>query len=201
MENTSHLKLITMGLLQTCSYVTEQMQTKVTIDINKFMEAFSIDVDTSHFHPPSWTLSNPNSGSDLNMPQPPIRPNSSSISSSSSTILDMDFYRTSRQAEAIRWINLQEKRSSIMARLQPTTSDDYQHLRDSVTSDKGPLRRTFRKQPGKKEIFHHVRTLMYIMSLLQPPNEQLMINMHQTTSILISQRHYLTSLVDVSYFF
>lgn len=53
----------------------------------------------------------------------------------------MDDYRRCRQAEAIRWINLQEKRASIMARLQPITPAEYQRRRDDVKSKSGPLRR------------------------------------------------------------
>ncbi len=143
---------MTMGLLQTCSYVTEQMQTKVTIDINKFLEAFSIEVDGCRIHPPSWTQNEQNSISIR--PHTPIQQASTSILSLESTsIFDMDDYRASRQAEAIRWINLQERRSSIIARLQPTTAEEYKRLRDAVTSDSGPLRRMGKKQPGTKYIY------------------------------------------------
>ena len=40
MQDISSLKLIAMGLLQACSYITKQMQTPVTIDVNKFLESF-----------------------------------------------------------------------------------------------------------------------------------------------------------------
>jgi hypothetical protein len=153
MEKESHLKLITMGLLQTCSYVTEQMQTKVNIDINKFLEAFSIEVDGSSFHPSSWTLSEQDSTSFG--PHSQIRQASTSNLSSqaaSTNILNMDNYRTSRQAEAIRWIDLQERRSSIISRLQPTTAEEYQHLRDAVTSENAPIGRTVKKKTGMKHI-------------------------------------------------
>src|SRR5271168_3590995 len=53
MQDISHLKLIAMSLLQTSSYVTEQMQTPVTIDVNKFLEAFSIKAEGQVIHPPS----------------------------------------------------------------------------------------------------------------------------------------------------
>ena len=130
LERESHLKLMTMGLVQTCSYVIKQMQTKVTIDINKFLEAFSMEADGHCIHSPLWTQSEHNSAS--------IRPHTpmvqSNLSSSMSTCnLDMDDYHTSHQAEAICWINLQEKRSC----LQPTTAEEYQHLREAVTSDSG----------------------------------------------------------------
>ncbi len=171
MEKTSHLKLMTMGLLQTCSYVTEQMQTKVTIDINKFLEAFSIEVDGCRIHPPSWTQSEQNSISIR--PHTPIQ--QTLISSSSlvpTSIFDMDDYRASRQAEAIRWINLQERRSSIIARLQPTTAEKYQRLRDAVTSDSGPLHRTVKKQPGTKYIYTMSKPLhiLYIYYSSQTDN-------------------------------
>jgi hypothetical protein len=136
---------MTMGLLQTCSYVTEQMQSKVSIDINKFLEAFSIEDDDGHrIHPPLWMESEWNSIS--TKPCKPMSQALTSISSSTSTtILNMDNYRISRQAEAIRWINLQEKRSSIIPRLQPTTTEEYHFLRNAVRSDSGPLRRKVKK--------------------------------------------------------
>jgi hypothetical protein len=142
MEKASHLNLMTMGLLQTSSYVMEQMQTKVTIDINKFLEAFSIEVDGHRLHPPLWTQSDHDSASIR--PNRPIPP----ASTSTTRVFNMDDYRTSRQAEAICWINLQEKRSSIIDRLQPITADEYQRLRDAVMAESGPLRRTAKKQPG-----------------------------------------------------
>lgn len=50
-EDVSHLKLITMGLLQTCSYVAEQMPTPVTINVNNFMESFSIKAEGGEICP------------------------------------------------------------------------------------------------------------------------------------------------------
>ena len=149
MEEASHLKLITMGLLQTCSYVTEQMQTKVTINVNKFLEAFSIEVNGSRIHPPSWTTSKNNSVT-IEPPTPTPQVSTSNRSTLDKINFDMEDYRTCRQEEAIRWINLQERRSSIIARLQPTAAEEYQNLRDAVTSESGPLRRTVKKQPGMK---------------------------------------------------
>jgi hypothetical protein len=124
------------------------MQTKVTIDINKFLDAFSIEVDGHHIHPPSWTQSEHDSVS--NRPPTSIQPSTSSstLSSTSTSIFNMDNYRISRQEEAIRWINHQEKRSSIIPRLQPTTAKEYQLLRDAVTSDSGPLQRTYKGTKG-----------------------------------------------------
>lgn len=172
MEEESHLNLMTMGLLQTCSYVTEQMQSKVTIDVNKFLEAFSIEVDGSRIHPPSWTQSAQDSASFR--PHAQIQRGSTSNPSSASTnVFDMDSYRTSRQAEAIRWINLQEKRSSIIARLQPTTAEEYQLLRDAVTSDHGPLRRTYKKKTGMKGTeakFHRSPCIIYLYHSNQMDN-------------------------------
>ena len=140
MQEVSQLKLISMSLLQTCSYVTEQMQTSVTIDVNKFMESFSIKADGRDIHPPSWTAGENNhvtiSPSMAVIPNP----QSSSLSASPKPFT-MDNYSQCRQAEAIRWINLQEKRASIIARLQPVTPEEYQARRDAVNSVSGSLRR------------------------------------------------------------
>jgi hypothetical protein len=146
MQAVSHLKLISMALLQTSGYVTEQMQTKVDIDVNMFLGSFSIDVNGSRIHPPSWTTSEHNSGAII-QPQPIPQASTSTLAN---TNFNMEDYRICRQEEAVRWINLQERRSSIMARLQPTTAEEYQILRDAVTSESGPLRRTVKKQPGMK---------------------------------------------------
>ena len=152
MEKKSHLKLMTMGLLQTCSYITEQMQSNVTIDINTFLKAFSIEDNGYRIFPPTW------------VPQA-----SSSITPSMSTNhFDMDDYRISRQIEAIRWINLQEKRSSIIPRLQPTTAEEYNDLCDAVTSDSGPLRRKVRKarkQPGT-DLHQDLGPLIYFIFII-----------------------------------
>jgi hypothetical protein len=119
MEEPSHLNLMTMALLQTCGYVMDQMQTEVTIDINKFLEAFSIEGEDGRIRPPSWTKTEGNSVL--------IKPNTtSSISPESS--FNMDDYRQCRLAEALRWIDLQEKRASIIARLQPVSAEEYQKL-------------------------------------------------------------------------
>jgi hypothetical protein len=53
----------------------------------------------------------------------------------------MDNYSQCRRTEAMRWINLQEKRASIIARLHPVTPEEYQEHRDAVNSESGPLRR------------------------------------------------------------
>lgn len=132
-----------MSLLQTCHYVTEQMQSPVRINVNKFLESFSIQTEEGDFHPPSWIAGK--DGSVLFSPA--IIPNSGTSSltppspSPSPTLFTMDEYSRSRQAEAIRWINLQEKRASIIACLQPVTPEDYQAHRDAITSQSGPLRR------------------------------------------------------------
>jgi hypothetical protein len=140
MKDTSHLNLITMSLLQTCGYITEQMQTPVTIDVNKFMESFSIKANGEDIHPTSWIPGEDNS---VTFASPAIHiPNSQSSSSAPSPKpLTMKDYREIRQAEAIRWINLQEKRASIIARLHPVTPEEYQERRNLVKSDSGPLRR------------------------------------------------------------
>ena len=113
MEDFSHLKLISMGLLQTCGYITEQMQTAVTIDVNKFMESFSIKTDKGNIHPPYWIA-----GEDNSLTFSPATALNSNSQSSSSTFpkpFTMKDYSQCRQAEAISWIDLQEKRASIMA--------------------------------------------------------------------------------------
>jgi hypothetical protein len=140
MKDISHLKLIAMGLLQTCGYVTEQMQTPVTIDVNKFLESFSIKVDGESIHPPAWIAGENNSISFS--PNFPIPPSSQSSSlTPTPNPFTMEHYIQCRKAEAIRWINLQEKRASIMARLQPVPPEEYQERRESVNSNSGPLRR------------------------------------------------------------
>jgi len=60
----------------------------------------------------------------------------------------MDEYRKCRQTEALHWIDLQEKRSSIIARLQPVTPEEYERLRDAVKAETGPLRRKSKKKAG-----------------------------------------------------
>lgn len=152
MEQTSHLQLITMCLLQTCSYVSDQMPSDVTIDVNKFLEAFSIEVDGQHIRPPSWIQSEGDSVTIV--PSSPIllAASPSEPDASSSGIFNMDNYRRCRQAEAIRWIDLEEKRASIIPRLQPTSAEEYQKRREAVTFETGPLRRKQKKQMGMKSI-------------------------------------------------
>ena len=140
-----------MSLLQTCSYITDQMQTNVAIDVNKFLQAFSIKTDTGHFHPPSWILTENNSV--IVAPSMPVHTVSSSGSQTTQMVaFDMEDYRKSRQAEAIRWIDLREKRASIIPRLQPVTAEEYQALRNAVTSKTGPLRRKDKKDAGMPTI-------------------------------------------------
>ena len=136
MQEVSHLKLMAMSLLQTCSYVTKQMNTKVTIDVNKFMESFSINTNGRDIHPPFWMAGDDDSLTFSNGPN--LRSNSFTASQKPFTMED---YGKHRQGEAIRWINLQEKRASIIARLQPVTPEEYQAHRDAVISGSGPLRR------------------------------------------------------------
>ena len=139
-KDDSHLNLIAMSLLQICSYVTEQMQSMVSIDVNKFLESFSIKDDRGEIHPPFWIA-----GEDDYVtfsPTTTLIPNSQSSSpTSSSKPFTMEDYSRCRRAEAIRWINLQEKRASIMARLRPAKPEEYQERRDAVNSASGPLRR------------------------------------------------------------
>jgi hypothetical protein len=141
MKDTSHLNLIAMGLLQTCGYITEQMQTAVTIDVNKFLGSFSIKADGGRsIHPPTWIPGEDNSVTFS--PSTALIPNSQSSSSTAiPKPFTMENYSQCRQAEAIRWIDLQEKRASIMARLHPVKPEEYQERRDAVYSNSGPLRR------------------------------------------------------------
>ena len=133
MQDVSHLKLITTSLLQTCGYITGQMKAPVSIDVNKFMEAFSINMDGQEVHPPSWRVGEDNSvtlsPTTPVLPSTPLRP------------FTMEDYILCRRAEAIRWIDHQEKQSSIIPRLQPVTPEEYQERRDAVNSESGPLRR------------------------------------------------------------
>ena len=62
----------------------------------------------------------------------------------------MDDYRRYHKAEALCWIDLQEKWASIIARLQPTPAEEYQNLQDAITSDSGPICRKLKKQTGMK---------------------------------------------------
>ena len=136
MQDVSHLKLITMGLLQTCNYVTEQMQTPVFIDVNKFMDSFSIKAkDGRDIHPPSWI-----EGEGDSVTFSTTIPSPSSLAPSQKPFT-MDIYCRVRQAEEIRWINLQEKRASIIPRLQPVTPEEYQVRRDAIYAESSRLSR------------------------------------------------------------
>lgn len=148
MQENSHLNLISMGCLQACGYFVEQMPCEVTIDVNMFLKAFSIKVDNQRIHPPSWVQNEDNSvtiePSATTSSTPPSEP-----STSFPTVFDMDDYRSSRQGEALRWINLQEKRASIIARIQPTSAEEYQKRREIVMSKTEPLHRK-QKKTGTK---------------------------------------------------
>ena len=61
------------------------------------------------------------------------------------------------QAEAINWINLQEKRASIIARLHPVTPEEYEKRRKLVKTDSGPLRRK-----GRISIYHGKGYVIYV---------------------------------------
>jgi hypothetical protein len=148
MQQISHLKLMSMGCLQACGFFSEQMPQNVAIDINMFLGAFSIEVDGQRIRPPSWEQSENNSV--VILPSASTSSTPPSDSSASPPVFNMDDYRRYRQAEAICWIDLQEKRASIIARLQPTSTEEYQRLRDAVTSETGPLRRKNKKQTGMK---------------------------------------------------
>ena len=147
MQQTSHLKLMTMGCLQACGFFMEQMPYDISIDINKFLGAFSMELGGQHVSPPSW-VQGENSVEVLSSPSTSSTPPSEI--STPPPVFNMVDYRKYRQKEALQWIDLQEKRSSIIARLQPTSREEYQKLRDSVMSENGPLRRKPKKQTGMK---------------------------------------------------
>lgn len=154
MEESSHLNLMTMALLQTCGYVMDQMQTEVTIDVNKFLGAFSIEGGDRHIQPPSWTKREGNSV--VITPYSLASPMSTQNNSSAiSPPFDMNDYRQCRQAEALRWIDLQEKRSSVISRLQPVSAEDYQKMRNTILSKLGPLLRKPKKKIGLKKSSLH----------------------------------------------
>lgn len=152
MEKVSHLKLMSMGFLQACGFFAEQMPYDVAIDVNKFLGAFSIIVDGQHVCPPSWMQSQ--NDSVIIVPSIPTSSTPTSDSSTTPPVFNMDSYRKYRQAEALQWIDLQEKRSSIIARLQPTSTEEYQKLREAVMTETVPLRRKPKKQTGMKICSH-----------------------------------------------
>lgn len=158
-----------MGCLQACGFFSEQMPCEVAIDVNMFLGAFSIEIDGQRIHPPSWVPSENNSVT--------IVPSASTSSTPPSdpsilppTNFDIDDYRRCRQAEALRWIDLQEKRASIIARIPPTTAEEYQKLRDAVMSETGPLRRKLKKQIGIRKnlfIFYSQLNIPFVLLIQQ----------------------------------
>lgn len=143
MEDISAFKLVTMSLLQTSGYITKQMHAKVNIDVNKFLSAFSIETKDGHFRPPSWIPSEKDADAvDVTVDH------SSSSSDSLTPIFSMSNYASCRRAEALRWIDLQEKRASIIPRLKPTALEDYQKLRDAVSAESGAQQRSDNKITG-----------------------------------------------------
>jgi hypothetical protein len=143
MQQISHLKLMSMGCLQACGFFMEQMPYNVTIDVNKFLGAFSMEEEGKRICPPSWVQGENNS-----VAIGPLVSTTLSETSTLSPVFNMVDYRKYRQKEALQWIDLQEKRSSIIARLQPTSPEEFQKLRDAVMSDNGPLCRKGKKQSG-----------------------------------------------------
>jgi hypothetical protein len=135
-----------------CGFFTEQMPYDVTIDINKFLGAFSIEVDSQCVRPPSWTQDKNDSVKIVSSAS-----TSATLPSESSTspqVFNMVDYCRYRQEEALQWINLQEKRSSIIARLQPTSAEEYEKQRKAIKSDNGPLCRKPKKQTGMKSYLY-----------------------------------------------
>jgi hypothetical protein len=147
MEDISALKLVSMGLLQTSGYVTKQMHAEVKIDVNKFLSAFSIKTKDGLLHPPSWIPCEDENDSVDILPNPP-----SSSSTSTMDAFNMSDYSKCRQAEAIRWVDLREKRASIIPRLQPVTAEEYQELRVAILSVSGPVQRTVGKGSGEYSV-------------------------------------------------
>ena len=146
MQQISHLKLMSMGCLQACGFFSEQMPHDVSIDINMFLGAFSIEVDSQRIRPPSWIQGE--NGWVIIAPSAATSSTQPSESSMSPPVFNMDNYRRYRQVEAFYWIDLQEKRASIIARLQPTSVEEFQKMRDAVSSEAGPFRRKPKKQTG-----------------------------------------------------
>lgn len=94
MQQISHLKLMSMGCLQACSFFLEQMPHNVAIDVNKFLGAFSIKQDGQHIRPPSWVHCENDSVTVMQSTPP-------SELSSSPPVFSMNDYRKYRQAEAL----------------------------------------------------------------------------------------------------
>ena len=90
MQEILHLKLMSMGYLQACSFFSEQMPHNIAIDVNMFLGAFSIEVDGQRIRPPSWVQSE----NDLVTIVPSASTSSAppSESSTSPPIFNMDNY-------------------------------------------------------------------------------------------------------------
>lgn len=63
---------------------------------------------------------------------------------------NMNDYHQCRQVEALQWIDLQEKRSSIISCLRPVSTEDYQKLRNAILSKPGPLLQKLKRKTGLK---------------------------------------------------
>jgi len=100
MEKMSHLNLMSMGLLQFSSYLSEQMPMEVAIDINKFLGVFSTIVDGQHINLPSWHQSE---NSSVTIQPSALIASTSSAKSSTPFQADfnMDDYHRCRQSEAL----------------------------------------------------------------------------------------------------
>ena len=96
MEEISALNLVSMSLLQTSSYVTKQMHSKVKIDVNVFLSAFSIEMEDGLVHPPSWIPCEDKDDFMEIFPNPP-----SSLSTLTTDAFDKLDYSKCCQAEAI----------------------------------------------------------------------------------------------------
>jgi len=84
------------------------------------MESFTIKAKEGDIHPPSWIAGENNSVTFS--PTTSVIPHSQSGSHATSPAhFTMQDYSHCRQAEAINWINLQEKQASVRPRLHPGT--------------------------------------------------------------------------------
>jgi hypothetical protein len=164
MEQISSLKLMSMSILQASSYFTEQMQAEVSIDLNKFIGAFSIKTDKGYIHPPSWIPCGDDDESVNVLPTPP--------SPSSAATFNMTNYSKCRQAEAIRWIDLQEKRASIIPDTNPVTAEAYQKLRDAVRLQSRHPHRTNKKETGKQHVYPITRSSLHDFIAVQRASEK-----------------------------
>lgn len=117
-----------------------------------------METDEGYIHPPSWIPSSSNNVAVVPS-VPNLRPPPSSSRAVSPEPFNMDDYRKCRQAEALRWIDLQEKRASVIARLQPVLPEEYKALRNAVIAQSKPFSRTVKKRSG----------MVHVLSIIKIP--------------------------------